>query len=471
MNYRIILVPVVLALLSTGCASRQPTMTQNVTDMTVSEHKQNTGISTDKTSSFTGSSPGVSPEIPAEGRLTMADALRLALQHNPTLAGFAAEIRASDAAALQAGLLPNPELGIEVENFAGQDDLQGFDGAETTLALSQLIELGDKRSKRQQVAVLEKDLAGWDYQGKKIEVLASAAKAFIQVLVAQEQVSLNDELVRLAEKTAAAVSERADAGKVSPMENTRAQVELAAARSEAHKAFRELEAARQRLSAFWGAERAGFTRVVGDLDEITPLPPEEAIRSLPQSNPVLARWQSELDRSEAVLDLARSEAVPDLNFTAGVRNFQDTGNNALVVGVSLPIPLFDRNQGGVGEARAKLEKARQEQRAAKVTLQTELAETWQSLSAAYVESSTLRDKILPGAHEAYESTELGYREGKLDFLQMLDAQRTLFTVKRQYLLALGGYHMTSTDMERLIGASLKSLQKTTTDTDNSRSVQ
>ena len=466
MNYRIIWVPVAVALLSTGCAIRQPTMTQNVMDMTVSEHEQSAGISTDKTSPVTTASPGVSPEIPTEGKLTLADALRLALQNNSSLAGFAAEIRARDAAALQSGLLPNPELGVEVENFAGQDDLEGFDGAETTIAFSQLIELGDKRSKRQQVAVLDKDLAGWDYQGKKLDVLASTAKAFIKVLVAQEQVSLNDELVKLAEKTAAAVGERVDAGKVSPMENTRAQVELAAARSEANKVSRELEASRRRLASFWGAEQAGFVEVVGSLAEITPLPAEETIQKLLQANPVLARWQSELDRSEAALALARAEAVPDLNISAGVRNFQQTDNNALLVGFSVPLPLFDRNQGGIGEAGAKLEKARQEQREAQVALLTELSETWQNLSAAYVESSTLRDKILPGAHEAYTSTELGYREGKLDFLQMLDAQRTLFDVMRQYLLALGTYHMTSTDMERIIGASLKSLPKSTIDKSN-----
>ncbi|MHB1350269.1 MAG: TolC family protein [Desulfobulbaceae bacterium] len=469
MNYRLFLVPAAVALFIAGCATQPPATVQNLP-----ENNSPQPI----VESLAGNSPALSiseeepaPESLAVAELKLADALGLALKHNPTLAGFAAEIRARDAAALQAGLLPNPELGFEVENFAGQDDLDGFDGAETTIAFSQLIELGDKRSKRQQVAALNKDLAGWDYQGKKLEVLASTAKAFIEVLVAQEQVALNDELVKLAEKTTAAVGEKVDAGKVSPMENTRAQVELAAARSEANKAVRELEASRRRLAAFWGGEQAGFARVVGSLAEITPLPAEETIQNLLKANPVLARWQSELDRSEAALALARAEAVPDLNISAGVRNFQETDNNALLVGFSVPLPLFDRNQGGIGEAGAKLEKARQEEREAKVALLTELSETWQNLSAAYVESSTLRDKILPGAHEAYESTELGYREGKLDFLQMLDAQRTLFDVKRQYLLALGTYHVTSTDMERIIGASLKSLSKSTIDTSNSRSIQ
>ena len=107
-----------------------------------------------------------------------------------------------------------------------------------------------------------------------------------------------------------------------------------------------------------------------------------------------------------------------------------------------------------------MDKAQSEQRAAKVSLVTGFSDTWQNLSAAYTEVIGLRDEILPSAQGTYESTEFGYREGKLDFLQMLDAQRTLFTVKRQYLLSLGAYHLASTDMERLVGIPLSGIAKT-----------
>jgi cobalt-zinc-cadmium efflux system outer membrane protein len=388
----------------------------------------------------------------------MASAMALALKKNPSLAGYSAEIRARDAAALQAGLFPNPELGVEMENFGGKDDLEGVDGAETTIAFSQLVELGGKRGNRSMVATLDKTLAEWDYQRKKLDVLAATAKAFVEVLVAQEQVALNGDLLKLAEQTTTAVSEKVDAGKVSPVEKSRAQIELAAARTEANKAVRELEAARRRLAGFWGGERADFSRAVGQLDDISALPDEESLKAFLSNNPDLARWAAELERSEAALRLARSEAVPDLTLSAGVRNFQETDDNAFVVGVSIPIPFFNRNQGGVSEARARVDKAQSEQRAAKVGLVTGLSDTWQSLSAAYTEAVGLRDEILPSAQSTYESTELGYREGKLDFLQMLDAQRTLFTVKRQYLLALGSYHLASTDMERLVGVPLSDIK-------------
>jgi cobalt-zinc-cadmium efflux system outer membrane protein len=386
--------------------------------------------------------------------LTLEQAQSQTLKHNPVLVAFASDIRARDAAVLQSNLFPNPELDVEIENFGGEDELKSFDGAETTISLSQLIELGGKRNKRNQIAVLEKDLADWNYQSQKLDILTSVSKAFIETMVAQEQVALNNDLVNLAGQTAIAVAVKADAGKVSPIEKTKAMVELASAESEASKAARELKAAKSRLAGFWGSASVEFKRVTGDLTNLTDLPSEDLLKTYLRGNPDLARWKSETDRSQSALALAHSEAFPDLTLSAGVRNFQETDDNAFVAGISIPIPLFNRNQGGIAEARELIGKVNAEQRAVEATILSRFSDTWQTLSGAYEESMTLQNDILPGAREAYESTEAGYREGKLDYLQMLDAQRTYFTVIRQYLMALGTYHMARTDMERLINVSL-----------------
>jgi len=449
-NYRLFFICAALSLFACGCAAQQRPAGQGLADpvyppiVIPADKPPAQGVA------------GLTVTTAATGmveQLTLADALSLAIRHNPTLAAFAEEIRARDAAALQAGLPPNPDLDLELENFGGQDELQDLEGAETTIALSQLIELGGKRSKRRQVASLEKELAGWDYRSSKLDVLAATARSFIQVLAAQQQVALNQELVSLAEKTQAAVGERVEAGKVSPLENSRVQVELAAARSEANRAQRELAAARLRLGAAWGMAPVKFDRVVGDLAAVQPLPPAETVQDLLADNPDLLRWQSERERHEAALALASSQALPDLSLKVGVRNFQDTDSNALMVGIQVPLPFFNRNQGGVAEARAKLRKSRELQQAAEAELRTGLGETWQMLTAAYVEAVTIRDQILPGAQEAYEATAFGYREGKFDLLEMLDSQRTLFTVKRQYLQALETYHLAQTELQRFTGAA------------------
>jgi cobalt-zinc-cadmium efflux system outer membrane protein len=136
----------------------------------------------------------VSPvEHPGEptGVLTLRQALALALLRNPELASAAWEVRAGEARTLQAGLLPNPEFELEVENFAGSGEFRGFDAAETTLALSQVIELGGKRLRRVRVAALERDVAAWDYEAKRVDVFTATTKAFVEVLSAQAKLALN----------------------------------------------------------------------------------------------------------------------------------------------------------------------------------------------------------------------------------------------------------------------------------------
>jgi len=389
------------------------------------------------------------------GELTLRQALALALLHNPELAAFSWEVRSREAEALQTGLLPNPELGIEMENFAGGGEFSGTDSAETTVTLSQLIELGGKRGKRRAASALEADLAGWDFETRRLDVLTATAKAFVAVLAAQERLAQADELASLAERFFRTVSERVEAGKVSPVEQTRAQVPLAAASIAKDRARLALEAARRELAALWGEEGAGFNRAAGSLERIAPVPPEEELASLLDQNPDLARWETEEKQRSARLDLERANAIPDLTLFAGGRNLQESGDNAFVAGLSIPLPIFDRNQGGIAAARAARSKAQHAAQASRNEAFARLAASYRDLSASALEATTLREQILPAAEESFEATTFGYQAGKFGFLEVLDAQRTLFEVKGQYVEALAAYHQARAEVERLIGAPLE----------------
>ena len=446
--------PAAVALLSAGCATDYRAQKIKTPPKTILEIKA---------APWEGKLAFNNPielEVVVPQKLNIATAMGLALKANPELTTFSAEIRARDAAVLQAGLLPNPELMVDFEDFLGQGELSGFDGLETTVGISQLIELGGKRGNRQRVAAYDKNLAEWDYLSKKLNVLAATGKAFIEVLVAQEQVALNHKLFKLAEQTTAVVKDKVDSGKEPPVELTRSRVELAVANTELIKSKRKLAAAKRQLASFWGAENAEFIKVIGKLNNISPLPPESALQETLKNNPDLARWKTEIKRSNVALDLANSEAIPDITISAGARNYQESGSNAFLVGFSIPIPIFNRNQGGIAEAEALIDKAQSEQPSTTVELVTNLSSAWQTLSAAYIEAVNFRDEILPNAQAAYNAAELGYSEGKLDFLQMLDAQRTYFTVKRQLLTSLGEYHLARTDVERLTGVSASKTVKT-----------
>src|SRR5262245_26920602 len=121
------------------------------------------------------------------GVLALPQAQALALLQHPKLAAFGWEVRAGEARTLQASLPPNPEFGVEVENFAGSGVLRGFQSAEITIHLSQLIELAGKRQKRMRVAALERDLVAWDYEATRIEVITQVTKALVEVLSAQQR--------------------------------------------------------------------------------------------------------------------------------------------------------------------------------------------------------------------------------------------------------------------------------------------
>lgn len=388
------------------------------------------------------------------GVLTLRQALVLTLMNNPELKAFSLETRAAQARELQAGLWPNPELEFEVEEIGGTGDGSGFDAAETTIQLSQLIELGDKSQKRKKVASFEKELAGLDYQNKRLEIFSEAAKAFILVLKAQEKMQLSNELLKLSEELFETVEKRVNAGNDSPLEKTRASVALANIKILHRETQRNLEYSRKQLASFWGQDKPLFEQAAGNLDSIEQLPTSENLINQLKSTPEYARLEAEIKKSQAVLDLEKSKAVGDITIGAGIQRFNETDDNAVVFGVSIPLPLSDRNQGAKQEAVYNLAKSREEQKAAWLKLQNEFNQTYQEFTNSYSQAISLKNEVFPGAIEMFNAATRAYQEGKVDYLNVLDAQRTLFDVKNEYIESLASYHTARTDIERFIGKEI-----------------
>ncbi len=403
--------------------------------------------------------PGATPAAPAAppestGDVALHEALSLTLLYNPQLATFAWDIRAQEAAIIQTGLLPNPELELEVENFGGSGELAGFESSETTFALGQTILLGGKLRKRVDVARLERDLAGWDYETARVEALTRVTSDFVETLADQERRALAADTEALAERIFSTVSERVEAGKVSPVERTRARIELAQATLDRKRAERTLAAARYRLAANWGSVLPRFERAAGDLSAVHEPPAAQELVARIEQNPDLARWATEIALRRAVIGLARAEGVPDVTLFGGPRLLGNPDEVVGVMGLSIPIPVFDRNQGAILEARIRQAQVGALRRAAEVQVRTELAASWQALDAAYIEVRSVRDDVEPAARSALEAAEEAFRQGKIGALELLDSQRTLFGVRRQLVDALASYHQAVIAVERLIGAPL-----------------
>lgn len=403
-----------------------------------------------------GEAPKNSPKAIEEptGTITLREVVALALLKNPELQAFDQEVRAREARIIQASLLPNPELETANENFGGQRAFSGFQQTQATIALSQVILLGGKRAKRTLVASLSKDLAQWDYETKRMDVLTQVAQTFADVLGAQQQLELMQDLMRLAEQARLTVSERVKAGKVSPIEETRAQVALSSTRIELQRAQRELKAARKMLASLWGSTTPRFIAVQGELSFISPIPSLEALGQRVSRNPDLARWATEIAQRQAVVENEKAKAIPNVTLTGGYQYLGQTSDNALTLGLSFPLVFFNRNQGGIQEAFSRVSKAETNQKATKVRVTTALAQAYQAVSFAYSQAVILRDEVLPGAKSAFDAINEGYRFGKFAFLNVLDNQRTFFQAKAQYVRALTDYHKAVAGVERLIGGKL-----------------
>ncbi|MDO8794298.1 MAG: TolC family protein [Vicinamibacterales bacterium] len=391
------------------------------------------------------------------GPITLRDALALALMQSPELAAFAWELRAREATILQAARPPNPVISGLIEDLGGTRRFAGTEGViqpQTTIQLSQLIELGGKRAARQTLAAFNRDLVAWDYEMARIDVLTRVTQAYLDVLASQQAVALGEQTMGVVEQVQQAVGLRVTAGVVSPIEQTKADVALAVVRIESDRARRTFDADRTRLAALWGSNSARFESAGGDLTTLPPVPAFAALQERLSQNPELGRWATEIAQRQAALDVERSKRVPDVTVSAGYRRFTQIDSNAFLIGGSIQLPLFDRNRAGIQEARDRVSKAYEEERSTQARATAMLAEAYRALSSARDEVSALASNVLPGARSAFDAVGEGYRLGKFGYLEVLDAQRTLVGASGQYLRALSDYHKAAAEVERLIGTPL-----------------
>jgi outer membrane protein, heavy metal efflux system len=393
------------------------------------------------------SQPSSPPEEPA-GAITLRQALALALLHNPDLASASWDVRIGEARRIQAGLPPNPEIAFDM------DIINPISAAERTLQLGQVIFLTAKRQRQVKVAALERDLAGWDYEAARISVFTQTAKAFVALRAAQEKLSLAEEIVGLSRKMADTAGERVRSGKAAPLEEMKAKVELGRVRMELEGARQAAPAGRKRLAALWGCTNPVFERAEADFDVAPTIPSAEQLVGLLSQNPEVARWATELELRRATLRLEKAKAIPDLALAGGWKHEGETGRDGGVASAAIPLPIFDRNQGNIRHAEYDASKGREQRRAAESRAYGELAEAYRLLATAHAKATILKNDVLPEAQKAFDASLEGYRQGKFAYLDVLDAQRTLFDAKGEFVDAVANYHTAATDVEGLTGQRL-----------------
>ena len=401
-----------------------------------------------------------SPDSPAltsssATALTLEEALIMTLRQNPELQTFSGQIEARQGEAQQAQALPNPEIGIEVENILGKDDNRAFKSAETTLEISQLIELGDKRHQRMKIAKLKQQLADFDLESARLEVIKTTSQDFFSNLNAQARIKLARQNLRLAEKVFNTVHLRVKAGKASPIAESRAQITVRQSRLTLKKEQHNLTAVQRRLAAGWGAaNQPHFQSTAGNLESISEPPVWSDLQQLLEQNPKIVRRATELELQDSRLALAQAYGVPDMTLGGGIKRHEDNDDFTFLLGVTFSLPVFDRNQGNIRTARAETGIRKKKELSEKVTLQACLQENYELLLAAYEEADSLRNSILPTAEANFSATDYGYRQGQFNFIDVLAAQKNLFEVREQLLDSLSDFHKRRLNIEALTGQKL-----------------
>jgi len=385
--------------------------------------------------------------------LTLAEAQALALTHNPDLAGARLELQAAQGAELQAGARPNPELALLLEDTRAATRT-------STVQLSQAIELGGKRAARQAAAAQAREQAAVALAARQAELRAAVATAFFDVLGAQAQQHLAEAALGLAGRAATAATQRLQAGKVPPLEVAKARVAEAGARAELTQAQAELQLVRGRLAALWGAGPQAVSHVDSDARALPAVPDAQRLAEWLADAPTLRLARLDIARRQALTEVERARRMPDLTVTLGAKRDAELGRTQAVVGLSLPLPVHDRNQGGLLEALRREDQAREALTSATLKLQAEVAQAAVRLRLSREQAQLLHEEALPTAQTAYESALKGYELGKFAFLDVLDAQRTLFQLRRQLLQASADAHRASAELDRLLGRATQNASET-----------
>ena len=394
------------------------------------------------------------------GELTLSGAIQAALARNPDLAASAYELKAAAAQIRQAGLRPNPEVDVDV---SGGSYLHGGEPEESTLLLSQVLELGGKRGYRIASATAGREVTEVVREAQQLDVLAEVTRRFITLVAAQEQLQLAQSATDLSQRTLDVVAKRVQAARSPEAERSRARIALIRAQLDEQQAGSELHAARFALAALWGSQAPEFREAKADLFALESVEPFEKLVTAVEHNPDFLVFASEARLRDAELRLARAQAVPDLTLGIGVQHSTVSHDTALIAAFSIPLPIFNRNQGAIDEAQVRRMQTEAQRRATFLSTRAVLYGLYQQLLTARSRVETLRTDALPQAEQALRQTRMGYERGRFSYLELATAQQDLLSLRVAAIEAAANYHLVLTEIERLTGEPLASDTAATND--------
>lgn len=322
----------------------------------------------------------------------------------------------------QAGTRPNPELAIEVESFAGSGPYRGFDQAETTVEVSQTVELGGKRPARVGSARTELAAARARRTQARADLAYDLALAYAEAEAAARKEGQAEVTLALAVEDARIATALVEAGREAEVRAIQARSAVAASRADLDTAKVAADEALARLSAMSGAA-SPFTSLSASL--LTLSPPATADTTIDvMTVPAVVVASAERDAAASRVQIERTRAAPDATVSFGARRYAGDDATALIAGVSVPLPLFDQNRGAVSAAQAEL-------RAAEARFDRARAEAEADIRIGYRQIGSAESQVAAAfeveraAEEVYRLTRIGYESGRLPLSEVVVARRGL----------------------------------------------
>lgn len=365
--------------------------------------------------------------------LNLTTAIRLMAEQNPSLKLFDFKERALDGAKYTAGLNPEIEIGFEAENFSGSTPYSAFEQSELTVSLSSVIELGGKKDARKNFALKQYELLDAQKKIKSLELIAEVTDLFIDALATQERIKLAHESVRLSEDIYESVKRKARAGAISDVEVKRSFAALKQAKLTLKAEQRKLDRQFVNLSLNWGDKTPQFDALSGALFDFGTIKDIELLfGNLKQSSlvQVLAMNQQ---LAESRLKVVQADSKTDVNWSLGVRRFEESNDTALTAGFSVPLFKNKRNQGALIEVEAVIDSYNSEQRAALLELYGQVNDFYSLREASIERYTALEDEIIPALSHALELTREAYLDGRYGYLEYSAARADLIQSKKSLI--------------------------------------
>jgi cobalt-zinc-cadmium efflux system outer membrane protein len=382
-----------------------------------------------------------------------ATAVDRTLASSPELQLYPYHVRALEAESLQAGLKPNPVLGVELENVMGTGDRRVLAGHELTLSLSQVLELGGKRERRVDVVDRQSAELQREFEVKRLDVVAATLRDYYDTLRLQQLLEWNQRRIASEKAALQVIQKRANAGVVGEADLMRMQLRLAKSESKQDTLNAQHEQALRRLAANW-AQEPDFNAVDGDMARLPALPDttqlEQALLETPDYLLVVAQTRI----NEARLSLAEAERTANVTVGAGVRRFEASDDVALLFNFSMPLQFNDRNQGNIARAQAQYQEKLAHQELLKTRLEIALSRIRAAMQNNLEQEKRLKQQLEPVAHSLLQEVERGYKLGIYNVLQWVDAQDELYAIEREIIEAQYAIHLQFLELERLSGMGL-----------------